>query len=828
MTQLTTQHFSSAAPLEKPMRRHIIVRLPSGKVLIAAGIYDGSASTKAFIYDPEEDTWTPATDSAITWNYGCGAVLLPNGKVLVAGSTNSGHKSALYDEDTDTWTTVGDLNGHSYMRDLFLLPNSKCLVIGDTGSSNGYCELYDIGAQTWANGPVASTVGGQRPTNQFRGISLANGDVLVVGGDTASSKYIVRYHWSSNTWSTIANGTLQIKRREPCLALLDDGRVMIAGGAISGLDANSLKVDIYDPLTDTISPLSDSFYGRQFGSLIQLDDGKVLYSGGKTYDSGAATEIAEPTSEFYDVDSDTWSIGPIPPTYRTSNDSGPYRGDVTVKLEDGTIFWVCGFTGSGTLTRSDLFITPPPPNPPGPSSVTLSNGFTYAELPRNYTNTFDFIGAGCELKTYTMIDLIQPWYDTRPGSRLLAIMCAIGDSDADIAETDKVDSAIRKTRDNLFVGTAAGAALSVIGQNYNIKRPTSAQANDTIYRNLIKAMAFARRGSLKTIYDVVRAFLGTQEEAGWDIFDPGGNQIVIHARNVADVRTPQTATYFHKNSTLIGEPDNPLTKFPGDYFMSNPLFDGTSQTIRSGLTGTIIPGASGSNAKTFSSRAIPRWVTAHAYALGDMAIKVDGSRSYICVQAGTSSSEPSGTGTNIADGTVLWDFYSGILPQHIMIPTGVFVGDYLPVDIDVFITVNGVLYELGEAPHRMVAVPSNKLLPDGTGLSWRLGDILESGESVFVPEDVGGTIVIDNATTISNNRSARVIGFIDSTKVVLEAGAFPFTSDANDGNLHWQLYRGVRNNVVCLTGNTVVQDLEDALDLVKMSGVVITIGDVTI
>ena len=84
---------------------HTATLLPSGKVLVVGGYYydgfgvdiPGLASSE--LYDPETATWTPAA-SLGTARFGHTATLLPSGKVLVAGGSNSfDYSNFLYTRD---------------------------------------------------------------------------------------------------------------------------------------------------------------------------------------------------------------------------------------------------------------------------------------------------------------------------------------------------------------------------------------------------------------------------------------------------------------------------------------------------------------------------------------------------------------------------------------------------------------------------------------------------------------------------------------------------------------------------------------------------------
>src|SRR5689334_3995550 len=87
--------------------------LPNGKVLIAGGAsvcYFGAPcqpTNSAELYDPEKAAFTPAgrMSTAVTSD----AVLLPDGRVLIAGydSTQTKASLELYDPSSGTFTAAG-------------------------------------------------------------------------------------------------------------------------------------------------------------------------------------------------------------------------------------------------------------------------------------------------------------------------------------------------------------------------------------------------------------------------------------------------------------------------------------------------------------------------------------------------------------------------------------------------------------------------------------------------------------------------------------------------------------------------------------------------
>jgi hypothetical protein len=79
--------------MTRPRASHTATLLPTGQVLVAGGYttcYNSApTNTSAELYDPAAGTWT-ATASLHVGRYGHAAVLLYDGRVLVAGGGMSG------------------------------------------------------------------------------------------------------------------------------------------------------------------------------------------------------------------------------------------------------------------------------------------------------------------------------------------------------------------------------------------------------------------------------------------------------------------------------------------------------------------------------------------------------------------------------------------------------------------------------------------------------------------------------------------------------------------------------------------------------------------
>jgi len=99
-------------------------------------------------------------------------------------------------------------------------------------------------------------------------------------------------------------GALSQPRLSPMAALLQDGRVLVAGGQVTQGTADTLaSTELYDPATNTWAPGAPMAEHRTDASTVVLRDGRVLVAGG--YRSDLHRAIA--TAELYDPRTNTWA-----------------------------------------------------------------------------------------------------------------------------------------------------------------------------------------------------------------------------------------------------------------------------------------------------------------------------------------------------------------------------------------------------------------------------------------------------------------------------------------------------------------------------------------
>ncbi|HXN46552.1 MAG TPA: kelch repeat-containing protein, partial [Bryobacteraceae bacterium] len=145
-----------------------------------------------------------------------------------------------------TWTPAASMH---QSRDRFsgvLLPSGKVLVAGSWLASNS-AELYNPTNNTWA--VTGSMIQGR---SEFKAVLISNGTVLAAGGFTGTfpTAKAEIYNPSTGTWS--ATGNMTVARCSYVAAPLPNGEILVAGGATAERQLGvTASAEIYNPATGT-------------------------------------------------------------------------------------------------------------------------------------------------------------------------------------------------------------------------------------------------------------------------------------------------------------------------------------------------------------------------------------------------------------------------------------------------------------------------------------------------------------------------------------------------------------------------------------------------
>ncbi|HXP80566.1 MAG TPA: kelch repeat-containing protein [Verrucomicrobiae bacterium] len=272
--------------------------LQNGKVLFAGGQASGGATASAELYDPLAGTFT-ATGSMSVARSGHAATLLSSGQVLIAGGENCSsscvdfNTAELYDPNSGTFSpTTGNLATPYVGAAAILLNNGKVLVAGgstDGATLNSFAELYDptTGLFTQSGAMV-------HPRSSFTATLLQNGNVLIAGGAAGATELPAAEIYNPSTGTFASTGSLNLSRQFHTASLLLNGKVLIAGG-----NSSPNTAELYDPESGTFSLTGNLGETRWSPTATALPNGMVLIAGGFFVQFLSSIETYDPSAGVF-------------------------------------------------------------------------------------------------------------------------------------------------------------------------------------------------------------------------------------------------------------------------------------------------------------------------------------------------------------------------------------------------------------------------------------------------------------------------------------------------------------------------------------------------
>lgn len=278
-----TERFEQGAALTTVRSHASATRVADGRVVVLGGT-TLDANTLTIPALPIE-VWDPASESF------SGAGELPSGGVLFHCAVPLGNDVLVIDECSpgdcaplrvspdDGPTALGGTPTLEYGLDVDCAPLSdgRVLLAGGLdlmGAPVSYVEIYDPASQSFEMvGPMSAAYG-----YQTKLLALDNGDVLLLGG--AVEGPLGQIYSPSTGEFTEVDGDVP-DRAEHTLTLLDDGRVLVAGGVRSDDFQLAPGLVLFDPTTGGFAELSPSFAPRKAHTAVRLDSGPVLIAGGQ-------------------------------------------------------------------------------------------------------------------------------------------------------------------------------------------------------------------------------------------------------------------------------------------------------------------------------------------------------------------------------------------------------------------------------------------------------------------------------------------------------------------------------------------------------------------
>src|SRR5437667_5847101 len=221
-------------------------------------------------------------------------------------------------------------------------------------------SLPSVATGTWvAAGSMSAARSGART------VALNDGRLLISGGADANGPTATADLFSTTgSWSAAAS--MNSPRSHQSCAVLQDGRVLVAGGTTSGGGITN-SAEIYDPSADSWSQAGLMNDARSGATASVLQDGRVLIAGGQN--SGGASN----TLEIFDPNSGNFS--------NAGTMSSPRQDHTAAVLSDGRVLIAGGSSdGTNALNTTDIYDPQAGSVSPGPVMSTARAKHTATTL----------------------------------------------------------------------------------------------------------------------------------------------------------------------------------------------------------------------------------------------------------------------------------------------------------------------------------------------------------------------------------------------------------------------------------------------------------------
>ncbi|PYX05983.1 MAG: hypothetical protein DMG88_19840, partial [Acidobacteria bacterium] len=265
--------------------------------LLLSGLFGISFLLRASLPSVATGTWVAAGSMSAARSGAC-TVALNDGRLLISGGADASGPTATADlfSTTGSWSAAASMNSPRSHQSCAVLQDGRVLVAGGTTSGGGItnsAEIYDPSADSWSPAGLMPAGLMNDARSGATASVLQDGRVLIAGGQNSGGASNTLEIFDPNSGNFSNAGTLSSPRQDHAAAVLSDGRVLIAGGSSDGTNALN-TTDIYDPQAGSVSPGPAMSTPRAKATATTLLDGTVVVIGG----SNGTTDLA--SAEFFD------------------------------------------------------------------------------------------------------------------------------------------------------------------------------------------------------------------------------------------------------------------------------------------------------------------------------------------------------------------------------------------------------------------------------------------------------------------------------------------------------------------------------------------------
>ena len=337
LTSTDTEGGSWTAPFDWPVVGVHMILLPDGKVLTL-----GRVGTP-YVWDPETGTFTAAPSPA--WLFCSGHNLLPDGRVLFAG----GHISDHHGLPNITMYGASGWNSGPPMARGRWYPTTTTMGNGDvviTAGEDQQAVTVDI-PEVWSNGSVRQLTGAAKVFPFYPRAFVAPDGRLYYAGATGSTHYL---SLAGNGAWTPGPPRLYPGRNYGSAVMYDNGKILYAGGAYTTNTAEIIDLNESSPAWHWTDPMA---FARRHLNLTVLPTGEVLATGGVAGTTFNDISTGVHAAEIWDPTTGHWT------TLASSSITRGYHA-TSLLLPDGRVLHGGSGDGAGAPNQRNAEIFSPP------------------------------------------------------------------------------------------------------------------------------------------------------------------------------------------------------------------------------------------------------------------------------------------------------------------------------------------------------------------------------------------------------------------------------------------------------------------------------------
>lgn len=385
-------------------------------------------------------TWNPATGEFVEYNHPthdmfcAGAVMLPDGRVMINGGRNEVVRASTFDWRTNQWTRIQNMNGGRWYNTSVALPDGQVWTVTGSGTGISTAERWNeltgwnlLSGIAW--GPVLLEPG--YITNWHPFIVLHSDGRLFHFGPTDINRWIT--HTGSGSMTNSGTNVPGVHYpKEGAWVMYEEGRILVAGGGANTTNnpsdtttgtstANAYTVNL-STTPPTLAPTAPMANARQFANAVVLPNGEVLVMGGNTSglkfnDTGSifAAEIWNPATGQWR----TVASASVPRNYHS----------LALLMPDGRVYSAGGGLSGNAADHQDAQLYTPPMlfNADGtpatrptldavPAQIGVGSVFTVNATPGITQFAFIKMSAITHSMNTDLRRLVLPSTETTPGS----------------------------------------------------------------------------------------------------------------------------------------------------------------------------------------------------------------------------------------------------------------------------------------------------------------------------------------------------------------------------------------------------------------------------